>query len=382
MNRRGFIVAAGLPWSTALGVHAADSHVSGEPSGAATPETSGLLLPVGAVADGASHPLSSRFGNLDAARKQYPHATTMVDEIDWCALQGAINAADQRGGGAVYVPNTGRAYRLNRALTVNPNRVTVRGDGSTLDFRTLEFAESAIRFKADGAPAYGHERHLFEGFEIIGPGRNLHVAGVLFRTDTAGLSSRAQLQDCAIHGFFVGILFGDRAYGIGFSHVSVFDCAFCIQAPPNLLDAGETVSFSQCYFFNSQCLISNAGAFDLKFFACSLDYAGRLVRDNNGIIDLVGCRLEISPPVDPPLQNTNGGRINMFGGFFLINGPRDEVHAQEIFSLADPNTSVHLFGVAGWNWRTRSGKLTKGPGKIHWYEGVDITEAPPSIRHP
>jgi hypothetical protein len=382
MNRRGLIGVAGIGWMAALEGDAAGNPASGD-TGAADPAGwSGPLLPTGAVADGASHPLSSRFSSLDAARRLYPHAGNLLDELDWCALQGAINTADARGGGAICVPNTGRPYVLNRPVTVNPNRVTLRGDGSTLDFRTLGRAESGVIFKADGALTYGHERHVFEGFELIGPGRDTRVAGVLFRTETDGLSSRAQIRDCSIRGFFAGVLFGDRAYAIGFSHVSIYDCTFCIQAPAHLWDAGETISFSQCYFFNSYCLVSNPGAFDLKFLACSLDYASRLVWNNNGCIDLIGCRLEIAPPTDPPIHSGNGGRVNMFGGFFLINGPRDAVHAQELFSLTEPTASVHLFSVAGWNWRTTSGKLTKGPGKVHWYDGAEITETPSSVGHP
>jgi hypothetical protein len=222
---------------------------------------------------------------------------------------------------------------------------------------------------------------VFAGFELIGPGRGQHSAAMLFRTDTEGLSSRAQLSDCAIHGFFVGAQFGNRAYGIGFTHSSIYDCDFCVHAPYELTDAGETISFSQCYLFNSDCLVSNPGAFDLKFLACSLDYARRLVWDNNGRIDMVGCRLEMAPPVEPPIH-CNHGRFNMFGGFFLINGARDAVHVPEIFAFSHPAASVHLFSVSGWNWRTTTGRLTNGPGKIHWYQGDEINQAPQEVGHP
>ena len=373
VGRRTFFAAAGLPLLAAIDPVRA---VAAPPTGSAGP-----FHPTGAFADGASHPLSSRFDSLAEANAIYPHARSLSDELDWCAIQNAIDAADTQGGGAVYVPNTGRAYVLNRGLVINPNRVTMRGDGSALDFRTAHESGSAILFKSDGAGAYGHERHVFEGFELIGPGRNAPAVGLLFRTDTEGLSSRAQIQDCAIHGFSKGVQFGNRAYGIGFSHVSIYDCLFCVDAPAGLSDAGETTSFSQCYLFNSDCLVANPGAFELKFLACSLDYGRRVILDNNGSIDLVGCHVEIPPPTEAPFHNA-GGRINMFGGFFLVNGSREAVHAAEMFALTDPTASVHLFGVMGWNWRTTTGTLTNGPGKIHWYEGAEINAAPPGIRHP
>lgn len=45
----------------------------------------------GAVGDGENHPLSSYFPNLVTAQTVYPHATSLSDQIDWCAWQAAIN---------------------------------------------------------------------------------------------------------------------------------------------------------------------------------------------------------------------------------------------------------------------------------------------------
>ena len=366
------LTAAAMPMAASVqsgtaGVHAA--------------QASEVTLPISAVADGASHPLSSRFTTLEAARAIFPAATNLTDEIDWCALQSAINEVTGRGGGAVYVPNTGRAYVLNRTLEVDPNRVTLRSDGAVLAFTELTEGATAILFCPGGAQPYGHERYTFSGFELIGPGRNSRATGLLFRSDSDTRSSRAMVRDCTLHGFAVGITFGDHAYGIGFSHVSVFDCEFAVHVPYYLKNAGETISFSQCYLFNSGCCIYNGGAFDLKLFGCSLDFSERLIWDNNGGIDLVGCRLEIAAPRVQPIH-CNGGRINMFGGFFLINGTHDQVYVAELFALSNPGASLDLFGVQGWNWRTMKGKLTDGPGKIRWHQGIEITEAPLEIGHP
>jgi hypothetical protein len=372
MKRRMLLQAAGLPWAA--------------PAQSAMPDPQGNQpsapsVPLKAIADGASHPLSSRFTSLEVARSAFPAATSLNDEIDWCALQAAITQAAAPGSGAVYVPNTGRAYVLNRTLEVDPNRVTVRSDGATLAFPKLAEGGTAIVFRPSGSTPYGHERHVFAGFELIGPGRSPHTTGLLFRSDVDTSSSRAMIRDCTIHGFVAGILFGDHAYGIGFSHVSVFDCEFDVYAPYHLKDAGETVSFFQCYLFNSGCCIYNGGAFDLKFFGCSLDFSTRLIWDNNGGIDLVGCRLEIAAPRVQPIH-CNGGRINMFGGFFLINGTHEQVYVSELFALSSPGASLDLFGVQGWNWRTTTRKLTAGPGKIRWHQGTEIAEAPAEIGYP
>jgi hypothetical protein len=373
VNRRSIFSVAGLPLLTLLDPEKAEAE--------SISRHHKVLLPLDAIADGTSHPLSSRFSSLTMAREVYPHASSLSDEIDWCALQGTINDAATQGGGAVYVPNPGTAYVLNRGLAVNPNRVSLRGDGSILDFRTMTTGGSAILMSGDAAPMYGHERFVLEGFELFGPGHNTHIAGILFQTTTPGLSSRSQIRDCVIHDFLWGVLFGNRAYAIGFSHVSVYNCVFGVHAPYGLTDAGEMISFSQCYFFNSYCLISNSAGFDMKFLACAFDNGERTLWDNNGSMEMVGCRITMSPQTVPPIHCA-GGCLNIFGGFIIVNGSHDAVQTQEFFSLSRPSASVNLFSVLGWNWRTTTGKLTNGPGKVRWYEGTEINEPPPGIGSP
>lgn len=58
----------------------------------------------GAVCDGSSRPLSTIYGSLAAAQAVYPHATALTNQLDWAAIQGAINAAFSAGGGSVFVP--------------------------------------------------------------------------------------------------------------------------------------------------------------------------------------------------------------------------------------------------------------------------------------
>jgi hypothetical protein len=375
VKRRGIL--GSLPLAAAPGVSLAQAPVA---TALPTTRPRGVILPDGAIADGASHPLSQRFPNIAAARAVFPHAGAMTDEIDWCALQGAVNRADAQGGGGVHVPNGGRGYVLNRGLVINPNKVTMRGDGSLLDFRTLPRGGRGIWFKADGAPPYGHEKHVFEGFEVRGPGRGEPDRQAFhFQTDTAPLSSRVQLRDCAVHDFFTALSFGDRAYFCTFSHCSFYHCTFVLNAPYNLHDSGENVSFNQCALFNSYCLIANMAGFGLRFFACSLDYADRVVWDNNGQIDFTGCHIEIAVPREPPFHN-GVGRIDFQGGLFMINGgdpPR--LPGLFYFNVA---SEVHMVGLRGWNWRTTTGRLASGPGKIIWYGGTPIDAPPPGVGQP
>jgi hypothetical protein len=66
---------------------------------------------IGAVADGQSHKLGTRYTTLDAARNDYPAAQSLDDEIDGCALQQLWDAD------GVYLPPG--SYVINRTLTLN-----------------------------------------------------------------------------------------------------------------------------------------------------------------------------------------------------------------------------------------------------------------------
>jgi len=103
---------------------------------AADPPTRWVFDPFdyGAVADGSSHPLSDYYSTLAEAQEVYTHALALTDEIDWCALQAAINAAEDANGGTVLV--NGR-FIINRPLLLPPEHVHMMGDsGGQADYVT------------------------------------------------------------------------------------------------------------------------------------------------------------------------------------------------------------------------------------------------------
>jgi hypothetical protein len=65
-------------------------------------------LQFGAIADGSSHALSTRYGSLGAAQADYPFATSTAQEIDYCAVKACSNycfGADAVVGSYVAVPD-------------------------------------------------------------------------------------------------------------------------------------------------------------------------------------------------------------------------------------------------------------------------------------
>jgi hypothetical protein len=49
------------------------------------------LVDMGAIADGTSHPLSERYSTLGAAQAVYPFVTSLSQQIDYAAIQAAVN---------------------------------------------------------------------------------------------------------------------------------------------------------------------------------------------------------------------------------------------------------------------------------------------------
>jgi polygalacturonase len=85
----------------------------------------------GAIGDGSSHPLSQRFATLAAAQTVYPFATALTDELDWAAIQAALNAASAAGGGTVSVPH-GTYYISNTLALGSGTQLSGAGRGSTI----------------------------------------------------------------------------------------------------------------------------------------------------------------------------------------------------------------------------------------------------------
>lgn len=88
----------------------------------------------GAIGDGQPHPLSQSFATLAEAQAVYPHATSLGDETDWCAIQAAI---DRIQGGTVYVPVgtylANKPIRLKRGILLKGATTTdTMGNSSTI----------------------------------------------------------------------------------------------------------------------------------------------------------------------------------------------------------------------------------------------------------
>ncbi|QPB08627.1 pectin lyase activity [Burkholderia phage Mica] len=85
----------------------------------------------GAIGDGSSHPLSgvaSLFGmstsgwTLAQWQTIYPHAQALTDELDWCALQAAVNSAT---GPFIFRCGIQKQYITNRTIVSGANDILI-----------------------------------------------------------------------------------------------------------------------------------------------------------------------------------------------------------------------------------------------------------------
>jgi len=91
----------------------------------------------GAIADGTSHPLSSVYATLAAAQVDYPFATSLTQQIDWCATWAAYLSVTEQGtflggpylaGPTIFFPLA--QYYFDTGTFHWKKRITLIGDGS------------------------------------------------------------------------------------------------------------------------------------------------------------------------------------------------------------------------------------------------------------
>jgi hypothetical protein len=105
----------------------------------------------GAIGDGTSHPLSEQFATLGEAQAAYPHANALTNEIDWCAIQAAIEYVKTATAATkqVYIPPG--TYLVNQAIRPEVDNIVV--SGTTGSVISLQFDYIALLVNKTTPPA-------------------------------------------------------------------------------------------------------------------------------------------------------------------------------------------------------------------------------------
>ena len=282
------------------------------------------------------------------------------------AIQEKINACARAGGGRVEL--AAGVFRCNSGpLYLDPTKTSLMGDGAVLDFSAASGAAGLVITTPASAPSYGQATQRIAGIALRGPGLARNMAGIIFRTEIPGRSSRISLLNLDISGFFNGVQFEDRAYLIQFYNIAIRNCVNCVMTLPKLQDAGENISFFGCTLSASRVAIHNLGGFELNFFATSLDFTAQWF-NGNGLVNFYGCHLEMAAPLTThALCNVTGdGVLQFHGGTITVSGnsfaalPKN----QTVFQLHGVRSRAVLVGTSVYNLRSAGGSLAAGAGRL------------------
>lgn len=182
----------------------------------------------GAIGDGTSHPLSSKYSSLAAAHVDYPFAVALTDEIDWCAFQSAMNyfltqnnaTASNWSCGNLYVPSG--VYVVNREIVSYVFNLSIRSDKAGQP----EFPNNPTTLIWNGpAGTVDAPKYIFKSYTIdpgtgqppVGVlpqprGTKLHIGGIAF---SALSDANAQLP-----GYVSAIFLGTGTF------TKIVDCNF------------------------------------------------------------------------------------------------------------------------------------------------------------
>lgn len=233
----------------------------------------------GAIGDGQSHPLSERFDSLAQAQWCYPHAQGLNEEIDWAAIQAAVNAED-----SIFIPpgeymldsNSIKLDGAKHLVGVGTDATIIHYSGSKaamqvnsgLGFTTEHWSISDLTVDCDKIGNYG----IRLGQDTTSP----HSAnkGVLERLVLKGAVKAGLLLD--------------------YSQINIIRDVYCIRNDGHgcYVKLDGPISNTDTHFFgcsfrdNRRNGLYSDGGVGLSFFACTFelnDFEGVLLSKNSDI---------------------------------------------------------------------------------------------------
>lgn len=182
----------------------------------------------GAIGDGQPHTLSSRFGSLSDARRVFPQAEALTDQIDWCALQAAIDAAKAAGGGQVFVP--AGTYLLGNRTLVMPDSpqghdvddaVVLAGEGCRNTVLRWHLDSGAPQWAVRLPSRHNYSRVVLRDLHLRGPAARVPRGEVPCRLSGVACSSGWRMERVNVDHFYADV-------GVWDDHTVHIDCEYGI----------------------------------------------------------------------------------------------------------------------------------------------------------
>jgi hypothetical protein len=247
----------------------------------------------GAIGDGLSHHLSGVYATLADAQVVYPFATSLSQEIDYCALQKAITSDDVGTGPGIMGPKIvlphGAHYRCGTDTIQIKRQINIAGHGGLLNgnMPTIEFAADTTGFiihrwdtigsGAQTPPTTGGDGSVLEGFRVAGNrGTNTSAHGVWLR-------ARAILNRVFVDHFAGnGINIVASASGVNLGNANNFEIhsgrtenngGHGLFVDGDNCNAGKVIGLDASN--NDRCGIFESGFLGNAYFGCHTSSNGR-----------------------------------------------------------------------------------------------------------
>lgn len=171
----------------------------------------------GAIGDGNLHPLSERYTTLAEAQVDYPFATALTQQIDYCAFIAAITSQTFTSHGLYYhsgpeiLLKDGAVYRMGSDTIQLKRSVHIRGAGSGMPWTSMaamRWAAGATAFivhryntignTVESVPTTGADGTIIEGIRILGAAS---TAADAYGGHAIWLRARAMMKNLYIENF-------------------------------------------------------------------------------------------------------------------------------------------------------------------------------------
>jgi len=223
----------------------------------------------GAKCDGSSHPLSGLYGNLAAAQAVYPFVTTLSSQVDWAALQSAVNLAQSHFGATILVPYGN--CQIDNQVTITSNGVQIQG-GSRQTVLTFT-SQTADDFKIGYQPS---QIAIVKLSDLYINHTQKHVSGSGGTSINIKNVSEIEINNVVIDHANNGILL-QQVNDVQLDHVNLNDhqgVGLYLYANPSAGERSDGLVFSNFVtngFFRGQAgLLIDGAVYSVRCFTCVL----------------------------------------------------------------------------------------------------------------
>lgn len=218
-------------------------------------------LDFGAIGDGNPHALSTRFASLAAAQAVHPFVASLSQQIDWAALQAALNSVENSG--TLLIPPG--HYRIGTDALQFPNYCTIQGasrGGDDLGFGALIESDSTTAAIFTNKYTSNVAFVQFRDLALRGGGYAIQVAGSV--SCSAVTVERIDSRECAIDDLYFNRL-----------EVSTIRDCFLLSGSRTGY-AVNVAGFAQNsnYYVNNRCSAAGSGVWNAGQGAENITWTG------------------------------------------------------------------------------------------------------------